>query len=202
MALRNCAAAWIDARVIVRRARVAKHCQALRGERRLMLAAPPAIIDAASPLLMARAALPEASRPEPQGRFSVNEDALTGMPVSRRSRAPRSGHLRRPNWRNRKRCRQQRPNQHPRFDPSAPPAAQHRDVGRDGRMRAAVTPERSTNGLTEIGSAHRLLQMGRRALGTSCLSFTSQCAMPVPPTTIARAGCPPARCRSRGRQVQ
>ena len=50
---------------------------------RLMLSTPPAIIRPASPDLMARAALPTASRPEPHRRLMVAPGTSTGRPASR-----------------------------------------------------------------------------------------------------------------------
>ena len=50
---------------------------------RLMLSTPPAIISVASPALMARAAVPTASRPEPHRRLMVAPGSPTGSPASR-----------------------------------------------------------------------------------------------------------------------
>jgi hypothetical protein len=50
---------------------------------RLMLSTPPAIIRWASPALMARAAMPTASMPEPQRRLTVVPGALSPRPPSR-----------------------------------------------------------------------------------------------------------------------
>jgi hypothetical protein len=50
---------------------------------RLMLSTPPAIISWASPDLMARAATPTASRPEPHSRLTVEPEAVVGRPASR-----------------------------------------------------------------------------------------------------------------------
>jgi hypothetical protein len=50
---------------------------------RLMLSTPPAIISAASPALIARAAVPTASMPEPQRRFMVVPGTATGRPARR-----------------------------------------------------------------------------------------------------------------------
>ena len=50
---------------------------------RLMLSTPPAIINCASPLLMARAALPTASRLEPHKRLIVAPGTSTGKPASK-----------------------------------------------------------------------------------------------------------------------
>ena len=47
-----------------------------------MLSTPPAIISSASPLLMARAAVPSASRPEPHRRLTVEPGTCTGRPAS------------------------------------------------------------------------------------------------------------------------
>ena len=49
---------------------------------RLMLSTPPAIISSASPALMARAALPTASMPEPQRRLMVAPGTSTAKPAS------------------------------------------------------------------------------------------------------------------------
>jgi hypothetical protein len=49
---------------------------------RLMLSTPPAIISVASPALMARAALPTASRPEPHSRLMVAPGTSIGRPAS------------------------------------------------------------------------------------------------------------------------
>ena len=49
---------------------------------RLMLSTPPAIISSASPLLIARAAEPTASMPEPQRRLIVDPGNSTGSPAS------------------------------------------------------------------------------------------------------------------------
>ena len=49
---------------------------------RLMLSTPPAIISCASPALMARAALPTASRPEPHSRLIVAPGTPRGRPAS------------------------------------------------------------------------------------------------------------------------
>ena len=49
---------------------------------RLMLSTPPAIIRSASPALMARAALPTASRPEPHSRLMVAPGTSMGRPAS------------------------------------------------------------------------------------------------------------------------
>jgi len=48
-----------------------------------MLSTPPAIIRLASPDLMARAAVPTASSPEPQRRLMVAPGTATGKPASR-----------------------------------------------------------------------------------------------------------------------
>ena len=50
---------------------------------RLMLSTPPAIISVASSALMARAAVPRASRPEPHRRLMVAPGTSTGRPASR-----------------------------------------------------------------------------------------------------------------------
>jgi hypothetical protein len=50
---------------------------------RLMLSTPPAIISCASPDLMARAAVPTASRPEPHKRLMVAPGRSMGRPASR-----------------------------------------------------------------------------------------------------------------------
>ena len=50
---------------------------------RLMLSTPPAIISVASPALMARAAVPTASIPEPHRRLMVVPGNSTGKPASR-----------------------------------------------------------------------------------------------------------------------
>jgi NAD(P)H-hydrate repair Nnr-like enzyme with NAD(P)H-hydrate dehydratase domain len=50
---------------------------------RLMLSTPPAIIRVASPDLMARAAMPSASRPEPHRRLMVTPGTSIGRPASR-----------------------------------------------------------------------------------------------------------------------
>ncbi|CAB5311200.1 hypothetical protein IST455A_02681 [Burkholderia multivorans] len=47
-----------------------------------MLSTPPAIISRASPALIARAAVPIASMPEPQSRFSVVPGTAVGSPAS------------------------------------------------------------------------------------------------------------------------
>ncbi len=47
-----------------------------------MLSTPPAIISSASPALMARAALPTASMPEPQRRLMVAPGTSIGRPAS------------------------------------------------------------------------------------------------------------------------
>ncbi len=49
---------------------------------RLMLSTPPAISSAASPALMARAALPTASSPEPHRRLMVAPGTSIGRPAS------------------------------------------------------------------------------------------------------------------------
>jgi hypothetical protein len=49
---------------------------------RLMLSTPPASISCASPLLIARAALPTASSPEPHSRLTVDPGSSTGRPAS------------------------------------------------------------------------------------------------------------------------
>ena len=48
-----------------------------------MLSTPPAIIKPASPALIARAAVPMASSPEPQSRFTVLPGTSMGRPASR-----------------------------------------------------------------------------------------------------------------------
>ena len=50
---------------------------------RLMLSTPPAMSNPASPLLIARAAVPTASRPEPHRRLSVTPGTATGKPASK-----------------------------------------------------------------------------------------------------------------------
>ena len=45
------------------------------------MSTPPAIISSASPALTARAAMPTASRPEPQSRFTVVPGALSPSPA-------------------------------------------------------------------------------------------------------------------------
>ena len=45
---------------------------------RVMLSTPPANINSASPARMARAAVPTASNPDPQSRFSVAPGTSTG----------------------------------------------------------------------------------------------------------------------------
>jgi len=47
-----------------------------------MLSTPPAIISWASPLLIARAAVPTASMPEPQRRLMVEPGSSIGRPAS------------------------------------------------------------------------------------------------------------------------
>ena len=47
-----------------------------------MLSTPPAIISSASPLRMARAALPSASSPEPHSRCTVEPGTCSGKPAS------------------------------------------------------------------------------------------------------------------------
>ena len=47
-----------------------------------MLSTPPASIRSASPVLMARAAVPTASRPEPHSRFTVPPGTVVGRPAS------------------------------------------------------------------------------------------------------------------------
>ena len=49
---------------------------------RVMLSTPPASIRSASPLLIARAAVPTASRPEPHSRFTVPPGTEAGRPAS------------------------------------------------------------------------------------------------------------------------
>ncbi|EDT37509.1 hypothetical protein BamMEX5DRAFT_6715 [Burkholderia ambifaria MEX-5] len=49
---------------------------------RVMLSTPPAIIKRASPALIARAAVPTASMPEPHNRFSVVPGTAVGRPAS------------------------------------------------------------------------------------------------------------------------
>ena len=49
---------------------------------RLMLSTPPAIISSASPALIARAAVPTASRPEPHRRLIVAPGTSIGSPAS------------------------------------------------------------------------------------------------------------------------
>ena len=49
---------------------------------RLMLSTPPARITSASPALIARAAVPMASSPEPQSRFNVAAGTVSGRPAS------------------------------------------------------------------------------------------------------------------------
>ena len=49
---------------------------------RVMLSTPPASIRSASPVLIARAAVPTASRPEPQSRLTVAPGTSTGKPAS------------------------------------------------------------------------------------------------------------------------
>ncbi|MNM99588.1 hypothetical protein D3C81_1121510 [compost metagenome] len=49
---------------------------------RLMLSTPPAIISCASPALMARAAVPVASMPEPHRRLMVAPGTSCGRPAS------------------------------------------------------------------------------------------------------------------------
>ena len=49
---------------------------------RVMLSTPPASISSASPDLMARAAMPVASMPEPQRRFTVAPGMPSGSPAS------------------------------------------------------------------------------------------------------------------------
>ena len=49
---------------------------------RVMLSTPPAITSSASPERIMRAAVPTASRPEPQSRFSVDPGTATGRPAS------------------------------------------------------------------------------------------------------------------------
>ena len=50
---------------------------------RLMLSTPPAIISVASPDLIARAAVPTASKPEPHRRFRVAPGTSSGRPANR-----------------------------------------------------------------------------------------------------------------------
>ena len=50
---------------------------------RLMLSTPPAIINAVSPDLMARAAVPTASKPEPHKRLIVPPGTSMGKPASK-----------------------------------------------------------------------------------------------------------------------
>ena len=50
---------------------------------RLMLSTPPAIIKPASPDLMARAAEPTASKPEPHKRFNVAPGTSIGNPANK-----------------------------------------------------------------------------------------------------------------------
>ena len=52
---------------------------------RVMLSTPPAIISSASPARMARAAVPTASRPEPQRRLMVAPGTTSGRPASSRA---------------------------------------------------------------------------------------------------------------------
>ena len=49
---------------------------------RVMLSTPPASMRCASPDLMARAAVPTASRPDPQRRLIVEPDTAVGKPAS------------------------------------------------------------------------------------------------------------------------
>ena len=49
---------------------------------RVMLSTPPAIIRSASPVLIARAAVPTASRPEPHSRLTVPPGIEDGSPAS------------------------------------------------------------------------------------------------------------------------
>ena len=50
---------------------------------RLMLSTPPAIINPASPAMIARAAVPTASSPEPHNRFKVAPGTSNGKPASK-----------------------------------------------------------------------------------------------------------------------
>jgi len=50
---------------------------------RLMLSTPPAIINSVSPALMARAAMPTASMPEPHKRFTVVPGTSAGKPANK-----------------------------------------------------------------------------------------------------------------------
>ena len=49
---------------------------------RVMLSTPPAMASSASPALMARAAPPTASMPEPQSRLTVTPGTVSGRPAS------------------------------------------------------------------------------------------------------------------------
>ena len=89
-----------------------------------MLSTPPATTRSASPVLMARAAVPTASSPEPQSRLIVVRHPRWAAPPGGRPSGPRCGCPRPPDWRSRRSPR--RPHSNPR-----------RRCGPSGRARDA-----------------------------------------------------------------
>jgi hypothetical protein len=85
---------WAFINALTKRQPIVVSCTALPREKadsalgitkgaRLMLSTPPAIISVASPDLMARAAVPTASSPEPHSRLTVEPGTPMGKPASK-----------------------------------------------------------------------------------------------------------------------